>query len=150
MRSMRFTIVAVLAVVLVLACTQSAFGTITSVLLEPGCGPPGTVVELHVTATAQFTWIFDPEPEDLSCRYISEGVTLDCVSTVPEGVHKITITITEQQEGSRVLTFGDCPAAVGGVVEPVNKLTIFVPWLVVIGLVGCIGAVAVVAKKRRR
>jgi hypothetical protein len=39
---------------------------------------------------------------------------------------------------------------VGGVVMPTNTLAILGPWLAVIGLVGGIGAVAVVAQKRRR
>jgi len=43
-----------------------------------------------------------------------------------------------------------CPAAaVGGIVTPVNAFTLLAPWLAVTGLVGCIGTVVVVAKKRR-
>jgi hypothetical protein len=38
---------------------------------------------------------------------------------------------------------------VGGVVIPANTLALVAPWLAVIGLVGCIGTVVVVAKKRR-
>ena len=41
------------------------------------------------------------------------------------------------------------PRPVGGIVEPVNKLAVLAPWLAVIGLVGCIGTVVVVAKKCR-
>jgi hypothetical protein len=41
------------------------------------------------------------------------------------------------------------PPPVGGVVTSVNTLAVLAPWLTVIGLVGCIGAVVVVAKKRR-
>jgi hypothetical protein len=41
-------------------------------------------------------------------------------------------------------------APVGGVVMPANNLAIAAPWLAVIGLVGCIGTVVVVAKKRRQ
>jgi hypothetical protein len=40
--------------------------------------------------------------------------------------------------------------AVGGYIEPVNRLAVLGPWLAVIGLVGCIGAVVVLAKKRRQ
>jgi len=40
------------------------------------------------------------------------------------------------------------PWPVGGIVESINKLGLLVPWLAVIGLVGCIGTVVVVAKKR--
>jgi len=43
-----------------------------------------------------------------------------------------------------------CPApAVGGVVMPAGMFAILAPWLAVIGLVGCIGTVVVVARKRR-
>jgi hypothetical protein len=44
---------------------------------------------------------------------------------------------------------GSCCPAVGGCVQPVNTFALLSPWLAVIGLVGCIGTVAVVAKKRR-
>ncbi len=40
-------------------------------------------------------------------------------------------------------------APVGGFVESVNKLTVLAPWFAVIGLVGCVGTIVVVAKKRR-
>lgn len=39
-------------------------------------------------------------------------------------------------------------AVVGGVVIPTNTLAILSPWLAVIGLIGCIGAAVVVARKR--
>jgi hypothetical protein len=47
-------------------------------------------------------------------------------------------------------TFSTPTAAVGGVVIPVNKFAVLAPWLALIGLVGCIGTVFVVAKKRRQ
>ena len=40
-------------------------------------------------------------------------------------------------------------AAVGGCVQPVNTFTLLSPWLAIVGLVGCIGTVAVIAKKRQ-
>jgi hypothetical protein len=43
---------------------------------------------------------------------------------------------------------GSCCPAVGGCVQPVNTFELLSPWLAVIGLVGCIGTVVVVAKKR--
>jgi len=49
-----------------------------------------------------------------------------------------------------VLTFGNAAAAVGGVVIPVKAFAVLAPWLAVIGVVGCIGTVFVVAKKRRQ
>jgi hypothetical protein len=44
---------------------------------------------------------------------------------------------------------GPCCPAVGGCVQPVNTFALLSPWLAVIGLVGCVGTVVVVAKKRR-
>lgn len=41
------------------------------------------------------------------------------------------------------------PTAVGGVVMPTNTLALVSPWLAIIGLVGCVGAAIVVARKRR-
>ncbi len=40
-------------------------------------------------------------------------------------------------------------APVGGVVLPVDAFVILAPWLAVIGLLGCIGTVAIVVRKRR-
>lgn len=40
-------------------------------------------------------------------------------------------------------------AVVGGSVMPVNASALVLPWLVVIGIVGCVGTVILVAKKRR-
>jgi hypothetical protein len=47
------------------------------------------------------------------------------------------------------LTFGTASAAVGGVVIPVNMFAVLAPWLAVIGVVGCIVTVAIVARKRQ-
>jgi hypothetical protein len=47
-----------------------------------------------------------------------------------------------------VLTLGNA-AAVGGVVIPVNMFAVLAPWLAVIGVVGCIVTVAIVARKRQ-
>jgi hypothetical protein len=49
---------------------------------------------------------------------------------------------------------GLCPAAVGGTavggfLVPANSFAVLSPWLVVIGLAGCIGVVVVVVRKRR-
>ena len=46
------------------------------------------------------------------------------------------------------LTFGNAAAAVGGIVIPVRTFAVLAPWLAVIGLIGCIGTVALVTKKR--
>ena len=42
------------------------------------------------------------------------------------------------------------PPAVGGVVMPANTLAVLSPWLVAISLVGCIGTIVVIRKKRHQ
>ena len=64
-----------------------------------------------------------------------------------------TGTILEVGSGSAVFEVpSTCPscASVGGCVQPVNTFALVSPWLAVIGLVGCIGTVAVVVKKRHQ
>jgi hypothetical protein len=67
------------------------------------------------------TWILDPNRDNFLIRAVVEDATPTPAS-----------------------------APVGGVVIPVNTFAVLAPWLAVIGLVGCIGAVVVVAKKRRQ
>lgn len=133
MRSLRLLAVAVLALVLALSSTQNAFATITSVSLEPTCGPPGTAVTLMVRFTegSHVSAVFLPDVVVAGCDYAETA--MGCWFTVPEGVDRITITITEDGVPSRVLTFDvPCPT-VGGFIEPVNKLALLSPWLAVLG-----------------
>ena len=48
-----------------------------------------------------------------------------------------------------VYSVSNVSPVVGGVVIPANNFALVSPWLAVIGLVGCIGTVVVVAKKRQ-
>jgi hypothetical protein len=48
------------------------------------------------------------------------------------------------------LSFGNAAVAVAGAVIPVSTFAVLAPWLAAIGLVGCIGTVFVIAKKRRQ
>jgi len=67
---------------------------------------------------------------------------------------RYTVTYTEESNfGLSVSGIFDVPStccpAVGGCVQPVNTFALVSPWLLAIGLIGCIGTVVVVAKKRR-
>jgi hypothetical protein len=74
--------------------------------------------------------------------FTNEGTFVNvCNARVIEGA-------ADFQKLSGDVTHEPCPA-VGGTVEPVNNLVILSPWLAVLGLVGCIGTIVVVAKKRR-
>ena len=59
-------------------------------------------------------------------------------------------TVNMTPTGSGTFTTDPTCGAVGGVVIPANTLAVLGPWLAVIGLVGCIGTVALVTKKRRQ
>jgi hypothetical protein len=84
-------------------------------------------------------------PESPSNVWISVHENLDTT--------KLVEAVEVRIEGFVELNVDDfdleaCPAAVGGVVMPLNNLVMLSPWLAVIGVVGCIGTVVVVAKKR--
>jgi hypothetical protein len=154
MGSMRLSAVAVLAVVLALSSMHSAFAIKLS--LDPTCGPYATEVTLVVTEFTNYLNVgvamCSPEDPGLPCQeagpctYDVNGLpTLTCVFPAP--LFPIMLLVTEGDESASVI-FTDCPA-VGGLVTPVNTLAILGPWLAIIGLVGCISTVVVVAKKRR-
>jgi hypothetical protein len=65
--------------------------------------------------------------------------------------HLVTIQYDSLVGDIVVCTFTNDPAApVGGVViPPANTFAMVSPWLAVVGLVGCIGTVVIVAKKRQ-
>jgi len=76
-------------------------------------------------------------------------MTCDNVVEVPEGYQEVAVLAGSTYDGpfgiDELCLVG---GAVGGFIESVNKLSVLAPWLVVIGLVGCIGTVALVAKTR--
>jgi len=101
------------------------------------------------------------------CGPVVTDTTVDnvlCTFVVSEsascGRYTVTVTLTEDLAGI-AQTFGSASAvftvpstcsscaAVGGCVQPVNTFALLSPWMAVIGLVGCIGTVVVVAKKRQ-
>ena len=67
------------------------------------------------------------------------------------GHYIVTVTIPDEGLGPSVSgpfdVSGPC-CAVGGCVQPVNTFALLSPWLAALGLIGCIGTVVVVAKKR--
>ncbi len=65
----------------------------------------------------------------------------------PGATGGFTYTATDEL-GSASATFTVACPAVGGVVMPVNAFAVLAPWLAVIGLVGCVATVVVVAMKR--
>ena len=67
------------------------------------------------------------------------------------GRYEVIVTLENIGSASAVFDVaGPCCPAVGGCVQPVNTFALVAPWLAVIGLVGCVTAVAVVAKKREK
>jgi hypothetical protein len=104
----------------------------------------------------------DPDGLVATQNCLIHDTPVECTFLVSEsascGRYTVTVTLTENT-GERILILGSasatfdvsgtCCAAVGGCVQPVNTFALVSPWLVVIGLVGCIGAAVVAAKKRR-
>ena len=94
-------------------------------------------------------WIVNPV-----CTVQDTPVT--CTFQVSEsakcGDYTVTVTLVVDFSNPSVSGIfhvaGPC-CAVGGCVQPVNTFTLLSPWLGAIGLIGCIGTVVVVAKKRR-
>jgi len=148
-----------LAVSIVLSLTASAYAD--TILIDPSSGPVGT----HVVVTTGEDFILGDSsctvsskpsglisnptcvlsPIDLGQR-ASASFTVACA---PAGDY--TVILTGNPSENQVSTSfsnegGSCP--VGGVVLPVNTLVLVSPWLAVIGIVGCISTVVVVAKKR--
>jgi hypothetical protein len=91
---------------------------------------------------------FDPSVP--VCRFlVSESASCGTRYTVTWSVKGTTAPNAPISEdlGSGLFEVSCC--AVGGCVQPVNTFGLIAPWLAVIGLVGCISTVAVVARKRR-
>jgi hypothetical protein len=87
-------------------------------------------------------------------QHIEETVAYDNTGSNFEGRSVTGVSLTTLQVYSRSLMIraeiDPIVAPVGGVVVmPVNAFAVLAPWLVVIGLVGCIGTAVVIAKKRR-
>jgi hypothetical protein len=80
----------------------------------------------------------------------------ECTFVVSESAScgRYTVTYTEENNFglsvSGILDVAGPCCAVGGCVQPVNTFALVSPWLVAIGLIGCIGTVVVVAKKREK
>lgn len=82
-----------------------------------------------------------PPWKDVSMPYDGDG------SPSRDNVWPKNLVVEEIETWSILYTGASGP--VGGVMEPVNTFALISPWLAVIGLVGCIGTVVVVAKKRQ-
>jgi hypothetical protein len=79
----------------------------------------------------------DPTHDAVNSGHSFQGASLAALTTVSGGDWSIRVDIDP------------ISPVVGGLVMPVNTLAVLGPWFAVIGLVGCVTAVAVVAKKRR-
>jgi hypothetical protein len=94
----------------------------------------GTYTEKELTPT--------PSPEVWSFVHIDLN-TAKLVKAVQAGVGALSGEISLDD-----FDLEACAVPVGGVLTPANTFAIVAPWLAVIGVVGCIGTIVVVAKKR--
>ena len=135
-------LVMILAVVLALSSTQGVFAEIVSVCLKPECGPRGTYGTLIVRYTGSHPTVQTyPDLGPLGGD-VGEGV-VGIYFTVPEGVHQITFTIVQDDVPARTVVFCPTSSPVGGFMEPVNKFTVFAPYLVLFGVIAAVTIVVV-------
>lgn len=136
----------ILMVCMVSAISQNAHATITSITLEPECGPPGTDVILIVRFTEGSNIDVEFSPDMIAGGDIGyEGMSL--YFKVPEGVYSIKIKITEDGIPVKVLTFTYC-STVGGVTMPTNKLEILAPYIALAGLIAITSTVYIIKKRK--
>jgi len=161
MRSFRLLAVTVLAVILALSSTQSAYAQ--QISLTPTCGPPGTVVTVTgsgFTMSAQPYCDFASSPSglvgpgrgtDFDCNVAIDGSLVNTwfiVAAGASGSYSVIVDYLGEQFSDPVGFSTSCPA-VGGVVMRTNTFALVSPWLAVIASVVCIGTVVVVARKHR-
>jgi len=148
MRSFKLLTVAVLTVSLILVSTGNAFAI--QIDMHPTCGQPPPV-ELTVTGLSGDVfitvkiWGSGWENFDMSCGDHSLTCALSNIGTTGG----FTVTFRDDFGSASATYTVDCPGPVGGVLMPTNTFVLLSPWLAVIGLVGCIGTVLAVVRKRQ-
>ena len=128
--------------------------------------PPDVVgggISIAAVSPLGIAAVVSSDPDGLiaeqKCGPVVPDTTVDnvlCTFVVSESAScgRYTVTVTLPVFGlgasdSGVFDVAGPCCAVGGCVQPVNTFALLSPWLAVIGLVGCIGTVAVMAKRRR-
>lgn len=142
----RILLFIVLSVLSFFSISQNVYATITSVTLDPPCGPPGTEVILTVRFTEGSRVTIEYTPDLIAGG--DDGETgLTEYFTVPEGVNSITIRIMEDGVPVKVLTFTHCPS-VGGVVMPTRHLEILTPYIALAGLIIAVSTVYIIKRHK--
>jgi hypothetical protein len=161
----------ILFLLVALAGASPVFAQDPLISLTPDAACPGTKVivtsptfgdvaggsgdSIMQTRIMQPTIVISSDPSGLIGTQVC-GLLGECSFVVSQyascGHYNVIITTTGDGLSAMISLPFDVPGyccAVGGRVQPVNTLALLSPWLAVIGLVGCIGAVAVVVRKRR-
>jgi hypothetical protein len=129
-----------------------------SITLTPSSGPPGTTVTINGSGFNGFdaTCMITSVPSGLISSIPAPRMILTSIGVIYSGSFVVasgatgTYTVTVQgNKGDSASGSFTVSGPVGGVVMPANRFALVAPWLVVIGLVGCIGLVGVVVKKHR-
>lgn len=144
-----------------------------SLELTPTEGCPGTIVELvsrgsriihfppEVISSSPDGLFIPVDPQNSPCGVVEEDgdLTMPCFLVISEsacsGPYTVTFTLGEQSASASFTVPDTCPGvqsceAVGGCVQPVNTFALLSPYLAIIAVVGCIGTVILVAKKRHQ
>ena len=145
-----------LLVLLTLSAVDSAFADPT-ITLTPTCGGPGTIVTVTGTGfnPVSGTCTIVSSPPGLigvaACTVQGTGTVSGyfLVAGGASGIYAVTVTGTGGETASAVFTT-PCPAvAVGGFVEPVNKLIVFAPYLALLGIVAAAAVMITVPWRKR-
>jgi hypothetical protein len=160
-----------LVVVVALASGSPAFaGPQATVTVDPQAACPGATVTVTsllgdvvgggisvaaVSPVDALVLSLSSDPDGLIASQQCSMNTETCTFVVSESAtcgrhYDVNVLVQDQLFGSATFDVpSSCCPAVGGCVQPVNTFALLSPWLAVIGLVGCISTVAVVARKRR-
>jgi hypothetical protein len=133
--------------------------TVTRLVPDDIVGGGISVAVSPLTDGAETTYVLSSDPVGLIANPVCSDLDIlgDCTFVVSESAcGHYTVIVTLSIEGA-ISGIGSadfnvpstCCAAVGGCVQQVNTFALLSPWLTVIGLIGCIGTVVVVAKKRQ-
>jgi hypothetical protein len=147
------------------ACPGATISISVNMPIGPADVVGGGISIAAVSPLADREVVVSSDPDGLvtkqECGPVVPDTTVDtalCTFVVSESAScgRYTVTVTLPADGlgaasvSGVFDVAGSCCAVGGCVQPVNTFTLLSPWLAVIGIVGCIGTIVVVAKPWRK
>jgi hypothetical protein len=154
----RFWLALLLLVILTVMVTSQPVSASSTLIVTPSTPLPNQ----DFTISGQFTgigsgvtlWVYIYVGS--GCQGSYSTIQFAKTSGSPPGSWSMTFSLNAGSWSAQASDFNDASACVpftvttpvGGVVTIANTFALVSPWLALVGLVGCIGTVVVVAKKR--